>query len=229
MDILFFAALAFYIFFKLNKQLGKIDDEEKQKIQEAILKKKKEIEAIQKAVIKQAEVQSVVGSSSTKDDKKESEEIISNLDDKSKEVLEKILKSTKVSLPFFINGAKSAFEMIIKSFSNGDLSESKFLLSDQIYKGFESAINKRKSDKQTLVTNIIAIEKAEIVSAMMVENNASIAVRFTSKQINYVMDEKEKVIEGKKDEINQVIDIWTFKKDVTSNNPNWIVAATSHE
>ncbi len=229
MDILFFAVIAFYFFFKLNKQLGKIDDEEKQKIQNAIFKKKKELEEIQKTVSNKSEDKLVVGSSSTKGYDKESEEIISNLNDESKEILEKILKSSKVSLPFFIKGAKSAFEMIIKAFANGDLSELKYLLSDQIYKGFDSAIKTRKSEKQNLVTNIIAIEKAEIVSAMLVEGNASVAVRFTSKQINYVVDEKEKVIEGKKDEINEVIDVWTFKRDITSNNPNWIVAATSHE
>ena len=28
-DIIIFAAIAFYIFFKLNKQLGKIDEDEK--------------------------------------------------------------------------------------------------------------------------------------------------------------------------------------------------------
>jgi predicted lipid-binding transport protein (Tim44 family) len=49
----------------------------------------------------------------------------------------------------------------------------------------------------------------------------------TSKQINYVSDKEQKIIEGKKDEISEINDIWTFKKDIKSPNPNWLVSATS--
>jgi len=35
------------------------------------------------------------------------------------------------------------------------------------------------------------------------------------------------VIEGSKTEIVQVNDIWTFKKDLTSSNPNWVIIATN--
>jgi predicted lipid-binding transport protein (Tim44 family) len=62
---------------------------------------------------------------------------------------------------------------------------------------------------------------------MTLENNASIVIKFVSKQINYICDKEEKIIEGKKDEINEITDIWTFKKDLTSPNPNWIINSTS--
>ena len=52
-------------------------------------------------------------------------------------------------------------------------------------------------------------------------------VKIISKQINYISDKEQKIIEGKKDEISEIIDVWTFKKDVKSPNPNWLVSATS--
>ena len=51
--------------------------------------------------------------------------------------------------------------------------------------------------------------------------------RKISKQINYIADKEQKIIEGTKEEIAEITDIWTFKKDVKSPNPNWLVSATS--
>jgi len=62
---------------------------------------------------------------------------------------------------------------------------------------------------------------------MLIENQASIVVKIISKQINYISDKEQKIIEGKKDEISEITDLWTFKKDVKSSNPNWLVSATS--
>lgn len=233
MDIIFFAALAFYIFFKLSKQLGKIDEEEKKQIEEKLAKKREEILAVQKQIIAQAQSQQkIVGGRSTEDSAEEQnkseEKILSALDEKSRENFLAILQACKISAEFFVDGAKSAFEMIIKAFAGGDLDTLKFLLSEKIYQGFEAAINRRKAEERTLTTNMIAIEKAEIVSVLMMENIASIAVKFVSKQINYITDKNGQIVEGRKDEISEITDIWTFKKDIHSQDPNWVVYSTSN-
>ena len=44
--------------------------------------------------------------------------------------------------------------------------------------------------------------------------------------INYFTDKADQIIEGRKDEISEMHDIWTFKKDLASQNPNWVVSAT---
>jgi predicted lipid-binding transport protein (Tim44 family) len=61
------------------------------------------------------------------------------------------------------------------------------------------------------------------------EDTASIVVKFVSKQINYVVDKDGNIITGRKDEISEVTDIWTFKRDVTSANPNWLISATNFD
>lgn len=222
MDIIFFAAIAFFIFYKLNKQLGKVDEEEKKNIELKVVAARKKILDAQQ-VIKQQKQQS---SFAIEADNQASEKILNSLDVATKEIFNNILNRTNISAEFFVNGVKSAFEMILKSFASADLETLKFLLSDKIFKGFESAIIQRKLAEKTLITNLISIEKAEIISALIFENNASVAIKIVSKQINYIIDSKGQTVEGKKDEINEITDIWTFKKDINSANPNWVVSAT---
>ena len=223
MNTLFFAALTFFIFYKLSKQLGKIDESEKKQIEENLAKRRREIIELQNKIMTEAGQMRVVNP----ENKKTEEKILSSLDDNTKSLLTEIFEKSKISAEFFINGAKSAFEMIIKAFCSGDLDTLKFLLSEKIYQGFETAITQRKSQEKTLVTNLISFESVEIISAAILDNAASITVKFVSKQINYVTNKDGEIIEGRKDEINKLTDIWTFKRDITSSNPNWIVVSTN--
>jgi len=225
MDLIILAIITAFIFFRLSKNLGKIDEEEKQQIHKKLLERKKQIEEILERAQKTANPSSnseiVVGSKSTEIND------LKDLDKNSQENLDKIFAVCNISYDFFINGAKMAFEMVINAFAKEDLETLKILLSEKIYQGFELAINNRKNLEQKLNTNLISIDKSEIISAILVDNYASIIVKFYSQQINYITDKDGKIIEGKKDEIAKINDIWTFKKDINSNNPNWIVSATS--
>ena len=118
--------------------------------------------------------------------------------------------------------------MILKAFATNDLQTLKFLLSEKIYQGFAAAISQRQAQEKILTTNLISIEKTEIISALINDNYASIAVKFISQQINYISDKNGQIIEGRKDEIVQLTDSWTFRKDITSPNPNWVVHSTSY-
>lgn len=221
MDILFFAAVALFIFFKLREQLGKISDEEKNKISEKIKANQAKIIEIQKQIESAA-------SQSFEQNKPSaiSERILNEISSDLRTQLIEILQKCNISAEFFINGVKSAFEMIIKAFASKDFDTLKFLLSEKIYAGFANEINKRNSLEKTLQSNIISIDKTEIISASIIDNNALVTIKIVSKQINYFTNMKDEIIEGRKDEIIELTDIWTFKKDLTSENPNWSVSAT---
>jgi len=221
MDILFFAAIALFIFFKLREQLGKISDEEKSKIAEKIKANQAKIIEIQK----QLEASSLQASEQNKPSPI-SDKILNDTQASLRPQLIEIFQKCNISAEFFINGAKSAFEMIIKAFAAKDLETLKFLLSEKIYTGFESEIIKRNSLEKNLQSSIISIDKTEIISASIVDNNALITVKIFSRQINYFTDKNDAIIEGRKDEIIELTDIWTFKKDLSSQNPNWNVSTT---
>jgi predicted lipid-binding transport protein (Tim44 family) len=227
MDLILLAALAFFIFYKLSKNLGRIDEEEKKHIEDKLT----QMRAMQEQVVAQMKQQEkisqekLVGQSSTNN--KIEQEILSSLDESVRQNLLPILESCKMSAEFFVSGAKSAFEMVIKAFAAGDFEVLKTLLSDNIFSGFEAAINQRKAEEKTIVTNLISINEAKIISASTLENTALITIKFTSKQINYITDKEGKIIVGRKDEITEVNDIWTFKRELNSPNPNWLVSATN--
>ena len=156
MDILIFAIIAVVIFYKLNKQLGKIDEEEKRNIEDKVsLMRRMQDELLKKNNLNnqaQPLQQKLVGQSSTLQG-------LENVDEATKQNLENIFASCNISYEFFINGAKSAFEMVLKAFSSGDISTLKMLLADKIFLGFQKAIDHRNVEKTKLITNLIAIEK----------------------------------------------------------------------
>ncbi len=223
MDIIIFAAIATFIFYKLNKELGKIDEGEKKIIEEKIAKKRQEVVNIQEK-IKQIDKMIVVNASKTAE---VAEAVTAKLDEVSKQTFSTILQKSKITAEFFVNGAKSAFEMVIKAFASGDIEVLKFLLSPKLFEGFSSVVAQRKAAEQTLVTNLIAIESPEIVSATLVDNVATVSVKFVSKQINYITNKEGSIIQGGKDDIITLTDVWTFKKDVANPDPNWAVVSTN--
>jgi predicted lipid-binding transport protein (Tim44 family) len=222
MDIFFFAVLAFLIFYKLSKQLGKIDEEEKKQIDEKLL----QMRAVQEQVSAQVKQQEkIIGASSTQN--KVEEAILSELDEQIKQSLIEILQRSNSTAEFFISGVKSSFEMVLKAFAAADLLGLKNLLAENIFVQFEAAINQRQIEEKSVVTNLISLDEAKIISALMLENVASVTIKFTSKQINYITDKDGNIIAGRKDEISEVTDVWTFKRDLTSPNPSWIISATN--
>ncbi len=219
MDIIIFAALTIFIFYKLRENLGKISDEEKERITK---QRQEQIAKLQEKIVKQIEAVAI-----TQDQQNhESNKVLENLDENLKQTLNKIFQDCKISAEFFINGAKSCFEMVIKAFSTQDLDTLKFLLSDKIFENFKNVVEDRKKQEKILNSNIISIEKCEILSASISQNIAYITVKFTSKQINYFTNNNGEIIEGKKDEISELKDVWTFKKDLLVNDPNWKISAT---
>jgi predicted lipid-binding transport protein (Tim44 family) len=228
-DIIFFAVIALYIFFRLHKELGKVDEDEKrnakEKLAEKISFKSKEISKIQKEITQK--IQKAVNK--TQEVLEKEEESIKNLSSEAKEEINKILNQANINLDFFLKGAKAAFEMTLKAFSQKDKKNLKFLLSEKIYENFAKSISDREEKSQNLITNIISIEEAEIVNANLKKNIATITVKFTSKQINYVTDQNDNVVDGKKDLISQAVDSWTFKKDLKNENPNWTIIATNYQ
>jgi len=236
MDILIFAIIAFVIFYKLNKQLGKMDEEEKKNIEEKVSLMRRMQDELMKNINNTASKNANNGDPNNNPSANKFPKLVGqsstiagleNIDQATKQNLEEIFSKCNITYDFFIAGAKSAFEMVLKAFANGDSETLKMLLAEKIFQGFDKAIIQRNVDQQKLVTNLIAIENTQIISAMTLENNTSIVVKFISKQINYISDKDEKIVVGKKDEINEITDIWTFKKDLTILNPNWTIHSTS--
>jgi len=126
----------------------------------------------------------------------------------------------------FINGARQAYEMIVTAFAEGDRKTLKQFLSKEVYDGFVAAISGREARGEKIESNFIGIDKAEIMDAAMRGSTAHITMRFVSQLISVTQDRTGAVVDGDPKKVMDVIDIWTFARDVTSRDPNWKLVAT---
>ncbi len=126
----------------------------------------------------------------------------------------------------FLSGAKSAYEMIVLAFANGDRRALKDLLSADVYESFENVIRDREKHEQKTETRFVSIDKAELVGAEARDRAAQLTVRFVSQMITATRDKAGTIVDGSADTVADITDVWTFARDITSRDPNWKLVGT---
>ena len=126
----------------------------------------------------------------------------------------------------FLNGAKSAYEMIVTSFAKGDKNVLKPLLNKEIFQNFSDEINYRKKENVKSELTFVGIKSAKIKNFEKKDNIYTFTVDFASEIITCKKDKNNKVIEGNPDRIKTVNDVWKFSKNMWSANPSWYLVET---
>ena len=126
----------------------------------------------------------------------------------------------------FIKGAKIAYENIVVSFSSGNLTGVKQILSKKVYDQFENAIKEMKTNGQISETTFIGINSAEIKKHENNKGFLEVTVDFASEIISCIKDKNDKIISGDPKKVKKVYDTWIFSKEISSNNPNWLLIGT---
>ena len=86
-----------------------------------------------------------------------------------------------------------------------------------------------EENKQKLINEVIAFDKADIINAEIERRSAIITVEFYTRIITYVMDENDQIMEGSNDNPISVIDQWAFKKSLKEKGPSWQLISTQSE
>ena len=214
LDIIILLVVVILIFQKLKTLLGTRPDMEER----------------QQAEIKTAKILTVVAQELEKQQQKDEEtaptitsESTTELSDTDK-TLKEIPNFNKES---FLTSAKKAFELIVTSFAKGDTQTLEMLVNNKLYKKFQEIINQRANDGITSETDFIGFDSAEITHAEISKNNiAKITVKFISEQVNLLRNKEGEVIEGDEQYIQNITDVWTFERALTSTSPNWLLAST---
>ena len=126
----------------------------------------------------------------------------------------------------FLSGARSAYEMIVLAFANGDRRALRDLLSTEVYESFDAAIKERERADQKTETRFVSIDKAELIGAELRDRAVQLTVRFISQMISVTRDKAGNVVDGSADKVADITDIWTFARDITSRDPNWKLVGT---
>lgn len=136
------------------------------------------------------------------------------------------LSDPNFTVDSFLNGAGSAFEMIVNAYAAHDTDTLKPLLADDVYGSFASAIQDREDSGEVMETELVVIKPVRLEDVTVKDRLATVAVRFESDQVNVIKDAEGEVLDGDPEQIESVTDIWTFQRDLSSSNPNWLLTAT---
>jgi predicted lipid-binding transport protein (Tim44 family) len=126
----------------------------------------------------------------------------------------------------FVQGARGAYRMVLEAFWRGDREELRHLCDDDVYQGFAAAIDAREAAGETLDNRLVRIEEVSIAGAEYAAPYARITLRFRSDIAAVTRSAEGQVVAGSLDDAVEAVDIWTFKRDVTSSDPDWLLDET---
>ena len=126
----------------------------------------------------------------------------------------------------FLEGAKGAYAMVLEAFWRGDKEELAQLCDADVLESFSSAIDEREKAGHVLDNRLIRIEDVTVHSAVLDRRIARIAVRFVADIASVTRDKDGTVIAGSLNDAIESRDVWTFSRDVTSADPDWLLDET---
>ena len=128
----------------------------------------------------------------------------------------------------FVKGAKIAYETIITDFSDNDnkLTESKPLLSKEMYDQFNEALKERSTRGHFAEITFIGVNSATIKEHKKIDHFFKVTVDFVSEVITCIRDKEKNIVSGDPKKIKKIYDTWVFSRDIRSTNPNWQLVDT---
>ena len=132
------------------------------------------------------------------------------------------------SVSEFLSGARGAYEMILMGFERGEISDLKPFLSEDVYDTFADVVAQREEQGLTIIAEFVGVRELSLVDATYDEASglAEVTIRFVGELTSVVKDAAGEMIEGSPTAVKRQKDIWTFARNMGSDNPNWQLVAT---
>ena len=128
----------------------------------------------------------------------------------------------------FLQGARGAYEMILMAFERGDLESIKPFLSEEVFDTFADVVASREKQGLTIDAQFIGVREITLTKAkfLKTKSRGEVTVKFVGELTSVVRDKAGDIIEGKVNEIKRQKDVWTFARNMGTNDPNWKLVAT---
>lgn len=126
----------------------------------------------------------------------------------------------------FLEGAQAAYRMTLEAFWRGDREELRHLVGGDILATFEDAVAIREEAGEQLDNRLVQIERAVIQDARLTGRVAEVDVRFDADIAAVTRDREGKVIAGTLTDAIPTHDVWTFRRNLASGDPNWLLVET---
>lgn len=120
----------------------------------------------------------------------------------------------------FIEGARQAYETIVRGYAAGDRTALKPLLTPVVMDSFEGGMAAREARGETETVEFLHAPRADLELATAEGNKATAKVRFLAEMRSHVTPaEGEPRIEERR-----TAEHWTFERTLGASDPNWVLA-----
>ena len=116
----------------------------------------------------------------------------------------------------FLQGARSAYQMIVKAYADGDRATLKPLLAPNVMVSFEAGMDERERETRTESVEFQHTPRADLDGVELKDDLAHASVRFLAE-----IRSRTKGPEGEAVDDRRTAEIWTFERNLKSRNPNW--------
>jgi len=116
----------------------------------------------------------------------------------------------------FMQGARQAFQMVVKAFASGDRTTLRPLLAPEVMTAFESAMAEREQAGRSEQVEFLQEPRADLESLGVIGDLAKASVRFLAE-----FRSRSKGPEGEAVDDRRTAEVWTFQRNLTSRDPNW--------
>lgn len=218
-DIIIFAAIAVFLFFKLRNVLGEVDESEQKPAVKQPVKTKTPSKTEQERMAKLNRLSVQFGPGHwptvTPDFK-----LVMNATTHNN--LLNVHKTYPQFDPYdFLQGAKRALPMIIEAVSKGDKTTLKNLLSEEIFSLYEEEIDRRRSQGETWDSDVTDIKSALISGVEVDGSRTELTVDYEAVEKITARDKEGNFIDDQDGRTEKTKYRWQFAKDMTSNNHIW--------
>jgi predicted lipid-binding transport protein (Tim44 family) len=129
----------------------------------------------------------------------------------------------------FVEGAKAAYRMILEAFWKGDLDTLRGHVDPHVYEAFAASVEQRDKDGLKLDNRLVTIDQAVIAEATLERGIAAVTVRFEADIAAVTRNSEGQVVAGSMSDAVQTRDMWTFRRDTGSRDPNWLLIEPDEE
>jgi predicted lipid-binding transport protein (Tim44 family) len=118
----------------------------------------------------------------------------------------------------FLEGAASAYEMIVRAFATGERDTLTKLVSPGVMTGFDKAMKTRDAEGRSETVEFTHAPRADLDGAEVDGDVARARVRFLAE-----FRSRSKGPEGEAVDDRRTAEMWTFERRLSSRDPNWIL------
>lgn len=128
----------------------------------------------------------------------------------------------------FIEGARQAYETIVRGYAAGDRAALKPLLTPTVLESFEAGITARETRGETEQVEFLHPPRADLELASAEGDRAVAKVRFLAELRSKILPSAEEATPGAtaepRIEERRTAEHWTFERSLGASDPNWVLA-----